>query len=72
MQAQFDVILRSLSIPEAHPALRELSQYDFSKAEVKLVHSVPGWQKGWESINKNGLGRVGHVGELILLCACIG
>ncbi|PWN51434.1 phospholipase D/nuclease [Violaceomyces palustris] len=56
-------VLKSLSLPPDHAAFGYLSRCDFSKAEAKLVASWPEATvlSGWDSIESQGLGRLGKV-----------
>ncbi|CAO1633746.1 unnamed protein product [Sympodiomycopsis kandeliae] len=58
---QLSSIMKSLSVPAAHPALKELSRYDLTKGPTIIASAAttnPAPYRGFEEINKWGLGRL--------------
>lgn len=61
---QMKMVLRSLSVPPNHPAMRMMSSYDMrSTCEARIVASMPTTKPltGWAEISTAGLGRLSKV-----------
>ncbi|UZJ56653.1 hypothetical protein CBS101457_005973 [Exobasidium rhododendri] len=66
---QMRAVLRSLSVPMGHPAVKMVSRYDLhSDCEARIVASIPTLKPlyGWSEIEKVGLGRLNKIVKSVM------
>lgn len=66
---QLSNVMKSLSVPSAHPALKDLSRYDLSKGPTIVASGATpsnAPRRGFEQINKWGIGRLAHCARSIM------
>jgi hypothetical protein len=66
---QMQAVLRSLSVPAGHPAVKMMRGYDMSSTgEARIVASIPTIKPlcGWPEIEKYGLGRLHKMAQSII------